>query len=319
MKIVITGGLGHIGSRLLRDLPQLVSDLEITIVDNLVTQRYASLFDLPSNAHYKFIEGDATSMNLAPHFEGVDAVVHLAAITDATSSFDKQDEVERVNFDATKNVANACISTGAALIYPSSTSVYGTQKEVVDEDCGAEDLKPQSPYAETKLREEAFLTDLSARENLRCFIGRLGTIFGTSPGMRFHTAVNKFCWQAVMGTPLTVWQTAYEQKRPYLGLDDAVRAIAFILDRGLFDGRIYNVVSANVTVREIVEHIREFMPSTEVTFVQSKIMNQLSYEASSERFRHAGFQPQGNLGRGIAQTIALLNASNLNPAIGVTA
>jgi UDP-glucose 4-epimerase len=319
MKIVITGGLGHIGSRLLRDLPRHVNDLEITIIDNLMTQRYASLFDLPSKARCRFVEGDATSINLAPYFEGVDAVIHLAAITDATSSFDKQEEVERVNFSATKNVAEACISTGAALIYPSSTSVYGTQKEVVDEDCGPEDLKPQSPYAETKLREEAFLTDLSATQNLQCFIGRLGTIFGTSPGMRFHTAVNKFCWQAVMGIPLTVWQTAYEQKRPYLGLNDVVRAIAFILDRGLFDGRIYNVVSANVTVREIVEQIRERVPSTEVTFVQSKIMNQLSYEASSERFRNAGFQPEENLGTGIAQTIALLNASNLSPTSDVTA
>ena len=56
-----------------------------------------------------------------------------------------------------------------------------------------------------------------------------------------------------MHQPLSVWRTAYDQKRPYLDLEDAVRAIPFIIDRELFDGRIYNVLTLNATVREIVE------------------------------------------------------------------
>ena len=55
-----------------------------------------------------------------------------------------------------------------------------------------------------------------AKKGLKGVSCRFGTIFGASPGMRFHTAVNKFCWQAVMGQPITVWSTAYDQKRPYL-------------------------------------------------------------------------------------------------------
>ena len=60
---------------------------------------------------------------------------------------------------------------------------------------------------------------------------RLGTIFGPSPGMRFHTAVNKFIFYAVTGRPLTVWSDAVALVRPYLALEDAVAAIEFILDR----------------------------------------------------------------------------------------
>ena len=71
--------------------------------------------------------------------------------------------------------------------------------------------------------------------------------------MRFHTAVNKFCWQAVMGQPITVWNTAYDQKRPYLDLFDASRAIAFIIENNIFDGRIYNVLTQNFTVRQVVD------------------------------------------------------------------
>ena len=127
--------------------------------------------------------------------------------------------------------------------------------------------------------------------------------------MRFHTAVNKFCWQAVMGQPLSVWRTAYDQKRPYLDLVDAVRAFAFIIERDLFDGRIYNVLTLNATVRDIVEAVREFVPDTEVSFVDSPIMNQLSYEISSQRFRDAGFQFAGDLRRGIGETVSLLKSA----------
>src|ERR1700704_5984440 len=68
-------------------------------------------------------------------------------------------------------------------------------------------------------------------QGLRCVIFRFGTIAGASIGMRFHTAVNKFAWQACLGIPITVWRTALHQKRPYLSLRDAVRALAFVLAR----------------------------------------------------------------------------------------
>ena len=78
------------------------------------------------------------------------------------------------------------------MIHLSSTSVYGTQKKMVDEDCPEEDLKPQSPYAATKLKEERLISKLVKEKSLKAVTFRFGTIFGVSPGMRFHTAVNKF-------------------------------------------------------------------------------------------------------------------------------
>ncbi len=81
----------------------------------------------------------------------------------------------------------------------------------------------------------------------------MGTIFGPSIGMRFHTAVNQFCWRAVAGQPLEVWTTASHQFRPYLDLSDAVRAMIFVLRRGQFDGRVYNVLTLNATVTHVVD------------------------------------------------------------------
>jgi UDP-glucose 4-epimerase len=184
--------------------------------------------------------------------------------------------------------------------------VYGTQAEEVDEECGLDELKPQSPYADSKLRSENMLKIMEKEQKLRFISCRFGSIFGVSPGMRFHTAVNKFAWQACMGIPLTVWTTVLDQKRPYLDLEDAVRAINFIIGRDLFDGQIYNILTVNATVRQLVDTIREFVPDLEVTLVDARIMNQLSYTVSSEKFSKLGFQPAGNLRRQLGATVSML-------------
>ena len=310
MKIIVTGAIGHIGSYIVRDLGVQFPKAEIVMIDNMMTQRYASLFNLPPLGNYHFIEDDVNSIDLKTVFSGANVVIHLAAITDATGSFDRAEELENNNYQSTVKVANACIETGASLIALSSTSVYGTQNDVVDEDCSEEELLPQSPYATTKLKEEKLIAKLCKEKGLKAIHCRFGTIFGASAGMRFHTAVNKFCWQAVMGRPISVWRTAYDQKRPYLDLLDASRAIELIIKNNIFDGRVYNVLTNNSSVREVVDVIREFVPDIEVGFVDSKIMNQLSYEVLDNRFKSQGFISAGSLRRGIGETVSLLSNSN---------
>ena len=310
MKIVVTGAVGHIGSYLIRNLGIQFPGAEIVMIDNMMTQRFPSLFDLPALGCYRFIEADVTRVDLRPLLKDAHVLIHLAAITDAAGSFEKADLLEANNYHATAKVAEACAQTSTRLIALSSTSVYGTQNEVVAEDCTAEELKPQSPYALTKLKEEQLVSKLCTEAGLKAITCRFGTIFGASPGMRFHTAVNKFCWQAVMGQSITVWRTAYDQKRPYLDLLDAARAIAFIIRKDLFDGYIYNVLTHNSTVRQIVDTVREFVPDLRVSFVDNQVMNQLSYEVSRERFVNEGFVFSGDLRRGIGETIGLLRQAN---------
>ena len=153
-KILVTGALGHIGSRLIREL-NLPKDFTIILLDNLESQRYCSLFDLPPGYKYQFIEADVRSFEFEPVLKNVSTVIHLAALTNAEGTFDKVKEVEEVNFEGLKRVADACLKSGVRLIFPSSTSVYGSAEKVVDE---TSTLEPQSPYADSKLKAEMVVT-----------------------------------------------------------------------------------------------------------------------------------------------------------------
>jgi nucleoside-diphosphate-sugar epimerase len=310
VKLVVTGALGHIGSRLIHAIAPGEFE-EVLLIDNMATQRYASLFNLPTGVKFRFVEADILKADLPELFRGFDAVVHLAAITNAAGSFGNADEVERVNHVGTERVAEACLAAGARLLSLSTTSVYGTAADIVDENCSDDELKPQSPYAIAKRKAEIMLDGLGKSRGLRFVSCRFGTIYGVSIGMRFHTAVNKFVWQACVGEPITVWRTAMDQKRPYLELGDAVRAIRFILERDLFDGQIYNVLTNNVTVRDIVDTIRRYVPDLRVELVDAQIMNQLSYTVACEKFKAKGFRFEGDLDVGIRESVARLR--NVRP------
>jgi nucleoside-diphosphate-sugar epimerase len=283
---------------------------DVLLLDNLSTQRYAALLGLPEHVPYRFVEDDIRTADLIDLFAGLDIVIHLAAITDAEASVAHPDTVRAVNTEGTRRVAAACLYHHCRLAFISTTSVYGVQTLEVDESCPDRDLRPQSPYAESKLEAERLLRVSATRDGLRVAICRFGTIFGVSTGMRFHTAVNKFTWQASLGRPLTVWSAAFDQQRPYLALTDAIHALLFIIDRDLFNGDTYNVVTTNATVRRITEVLRDLIPDVAVEFVDSPIMNQLSYAVSSERIRREGFAFSGCLEAGIAETATLLRALN---------
>jgi nucleoside-diphosphate-sugar epimerase len=268
----------------------------ITVVDNLLTQRYCSLFDL--KIPIKFIEKDIKDLKLED-LKVIDIVVHLAAITNADESFNNKEEVEKINYEKTKNFIDICEQAGCKFIFPSSTSVYGVAADIVYED---EDkfLNPQSPYAESKINIENYL-----KENVSNYlILRFGTIFGISEGMRFHTAINKFCYEASLGRPLTIWKQNYKQYRPYLGLKDAVRALNQFLRENYWN-ETYNVLTGNYKLKDIIKSISEIV-EINLNMVDTPLLNQFSYKVSDEKIKNIGFEPNENLNDNIIKTLRTL-------------
>ncbi len=308
MRLIITGGLGHIGTGLLDHLKYIKSLSKIIIIDNLISNKINSLFKFNSRVPITFIDDDIINLNLSKILKKNDIIVHLAAITNATDSFKNRNKIYENNFNSTKKIVDAAVLRKSKCIFFSSTSVYGSNDKIMFED-DLNNLNPQSPYAECKIKEESYILNKSKNKNLKSIILRLGTIFGTSKGMRFHTAVNKFCYQAALNKPLTIWKTAYNQKRPYLDLNDAVSCIRFIISNNLFKNQIYNVATANISIKDLLKNIKKYK-KIKIKFVSNKIMNQLSFEANCKKIEKKGFIFTGNLDKQIKKTLNLFRGVN---------
>ena len=304
MNLLITGCCGHIGSYLVNNIHKIKKIKKCFIVDNFNSTQINSLFNSKKKNNLKFYNLDLTKKNSLNEFNKIDYVIHLASMTNAAGSFNKKNEMYKNNIECMKNIINFCKIKKSKLIHISSTSVYGKQAALVDETCEEKFLKPQSPYADIKLIEERMLQ--KASKDINYITYRFGTISGVSSGMRFHTAVNKFCLNASLNNDITVYKTALNQYRPYLSLTDAFKVFKFTIEKDLFKNDIYNALSENCTVNQILQKIRKFKKNIKVKFVSSKIMNQLSYHVAKDKLDNEGLYLKNKIIYDINDTMKLL-------------
>lgn len=281
MNILITGALGHIGSKLINNLKKIKNLKKVYLIDNASSNNLNVLFDLKyKKIKIKFLYGDLLNKKILEQIKDkIKIVIHLASITNAAESVTKKREIYYNNYGIFKNIVNFSIKKKSNLIHLSSTSVYGSQSKTVDEKCLK--LRPKSPYAKVKLLEEQFLKKNKKKLNFITF--RFGTIAGFSSGMRFHTAANKFCLKAVLNEPLPIWSNALDLYRPYLSLNDAMKTINFFINSNKFNNQIYNVLSLNCTVREILNIIKKEGYKIKIKKIRSPIKNNSSYFISRNK------------------------------------
>jgi nucleoside-diphosphate-sugar epimerase len=167
-------------------------------------------------------------------------------------------------------------------------------------------LKPQSPYADVKLLEEKYLK--KQNKKLKYISLRLGTITGISKGMRFHTAVNKFCYKTVLREQVPIWNNAMDQYRPYLSLRDAMKTLIYIVNNNLFNGKIYNVLTKNYTVRQILKMIENNNFKIKIKKTKSPILNQNSYKVSDDKIRKFKINFDKDIKRYIKETLELIKS-----------
>ena len=304
MKILITGGLGHIGSYVIENLLKNNNIKKIFLVDNISNQRFNVLFKL-NNKKIKFIYGDLKIVNFIKKIPKSDIVLHLASTTNAEKSFENKNEVNKNNLGSFKNIVEYCKRYKSKLIHISSTSVYGPQKNFVDEN--QKKLFPRSPYAEIKLKEEKIL---KKQKKFKYISLRFGTISGFSDGMRFHTAVNKFCLNSVLGISIPVWGKSKNLYRPYLSLKDALKVIKFIIVKKFFPNDIFNILSENKTINEILKSIKKNKLNPKVSYVQSRILNQDTYKISKKKIEKVGIKLNSKISDDIKTTIRKLKINS---------
>lgn len=249
-----------------------------------------------STDDYEFVRGDVRDDDAVERaVEGVDTVIHLAAITGAATSHEIPEKVHDVNVGGTETVVDAAVDAGAdRIVLASSCNVYGGayERDIVESD----ELSPPNPYAESKVAAEEYCRK-SALDDVSI---RLATNFGWSPGVRFNLVVNTFTFRALVGEPLTVYGDG-RNWRPFVHVRDAVRAYAQALD---CDPGAYNVGLDNFRVEDVATAVESTVgESVDVTYLREEDPGP-SYHVDFEKARAQGFEPEYTLERGIEDLAA---------------
>ena len=307
MKIIITGACGHIGSFLVENLYKIKKVKKAILIDNMKTNKFNSLFKLKKKPIFSFYQKDLSIKNPLSNFKNIDIIIHCASITDAANSFGIKKLMYKNNLGCMKTVLDYCIKNKTKLIHISTTSVYGKQANIVSEN-DYHLINPQSPYADIKLIEEKLLQKNTNKIKFNSF--RFGTIAGVSKGMRFHTAINKFCLNAALNKAIAVYQTAYNQYRPYLSLRDSFKVFKFCIENNFFKNETFNALSGNFTVKQIIDKIKKYKKNVKIQYTKSPIMNQLTYHVSPLKLKKSRLVLKTDINKDIKDTLNLFKNIN---------
>ena len=171
--ILITGGLGFIGSHL---ADELVDTNHVTIIDNESTGSIKNLRN-PNHENLEIIKGDLNSLNLDEILKGKDYVFHMAAMTSVTLSVEKPILCNEVNVDSTIRLLNAAVKNNIKkVIFSSSSAVYGENENMPLKE--TEPLMPASPYAVSKACCELYLRSFHEIHGLNYVALRYFNVFG---------------------------------------------------------------------------------------------------------------------------------------------
>lgn len=263
MKILITGGAGYVGSVLTN--AALGRGHNVRVIDSLYFDNKVPLIHL-SNPNYEFFRLDMSeSDNIAPLMEGVDYIIHTAAIVGEPASNKFPELTEKTNYAAAKEIIRLAAKQDVkGFIFLSTCSNYGITEGLAREDG---DLKPLSLYAGTKVRVEKLLMDGSS--DIDWIICRMSTVYGASPRMRFDLTVNDFSMNAYRKRYLDVF-LPYTY-RPYIHVYDAARVILAMIEQfGKVRNNVFNMGfnGENYQKIKIANIVKQFIPDLKIDVVE---------------------------------------------------
>jgi len=268
-KVLITGAAGYIGSVLTRVL--LDEGYSVRGLDSLSFGGY-SLFEPYFNPNFEFIRGDIrNSYDVEKAINGVDAVVHLAAVVGDPACAKEPELASEINWEASKKLFDSCgkVENIKNFVFASTCSNYGRMENdgYVNEESP---LRPVSIYATLKVKFEDYLMNSNIRDDLATTSLRFSTVYGLSPRLRFDLTVNEFIRTASFSEELVIYGEQFW--RPYCHVSDLARSCELVLrsDPKLVKSNVFGVgdTSENYQKKMLVEEIQKIIPNAKVKYVE---------------------------------------------------
>jgi nucleoside-diphosphate-sugar epimerase len=299
MRVLVTGHDGYIGTVLVHLLK--LADHEVVGIDSGLFSRCTFTPELTRADAELWL--DIRDLR-EEHFEGVDAVIHLAGISNDPLGDLNPDTTYEINHLATLHVARMAKAAGVTrFAFSSSCSIYGAHgDDVLDESA---QFLPVTPYGESKVFSERDLTVLADDEFSPTFL-RNATAYGVSPRLRGDLVVNNLVGYAVT-TGQVLLKSDGSPWRPLVHIEDIARAFLAVIEapRELVHLRAYNVGRTDETyrIRDVAQIVADVVPGSQLSFAEGAGPDKRNYRVDCSLIAGElpGFQPQWTVRRGVEE------------------
>ncbi|MDH5770264.1 MAG: dTDP-glucose 4,6-dehydratase [Candidatus Bathyarchaeota archaeon] len=303
MKLLVTGGLGFIGSSFIRYMLTKHSDIQIINLDKLsIGSNPANLKSTETYKRYKFIKGDIADKKLVNNLVSkADIVVNIAAETHVDRSIAEPSPFLNSNTIGAVTLFEATRKHKKRLLHVSTDEVYGDILEgSFKED---DELKPSSPYSASKAAADLFAQAYHRTYDLNVVIARCTNNYG--PYQFPEKLIPKTIIRASLELPIPVYGKG-QNIRDWIYVQDFCEALEVLLNEGR-NGEIYNISASNELANiDIAKMILKFMgkPVNTVTFVEDRPGHDLRYSLDSSKIRNElGWRPRHGFQEALEATV----------------
>jgi len=309
---LVTGGAGFIGSHLAEDLVRRGE--RVRVVDSLITGKRANLAHLPQ---VEFLEGDLAELAVARRaVEGVDYVLHQAAIPSVPRSVSDPITSNRANIDATLNVLVAARDAGVKrVVYAGSSSAYGDTPTLPKHE--EMPTSPLSPYALQKLVGEQYLKMFNRLYGLDTVTIRYFNVFGPrqDPSSPYSGVISLFISALVEGRRPTIYGDG-GQTRDFTYVANVVDGVLRACHAPGIAGEMMNVATGGrISLNELLATLADLVGTrTEAIYAEPRAGDVRDSQADISRARRlTGYEPTVGLREGLERTLAWYRSEQAQP------